>query len=251
MQKFKLGKWLLGIVSFLSVHLAFAGIPVADGVNLSQTTISAMQSVASVMKQIEQYRVQLQQYQTMLQNTTAPAEYIWNQADQTISKLLAAQDTLGYYKNQAGSLEQYLERYQDAAYYESTPCIGSDACSTQDQQSLAEAQKNASNARKRANDALLNSVSNQQDTLRSDADALAGLQRQASDADGQMQAIQAANQLASAQTNQLLQIRSLLIAQQNAQATTAQVSADRDAQQIAGDKRALSGRNNLSTEKAW
>ena len=66
-----------------------------------------------------------------------------------------------------------------------------------------------------------------------------------------MQAIQAANQLASAQANQLLQIRSLLIAQQNAQATSAQVRVDRNAQHTAADKRALSSRNSPSADKGW
>jgi P-type conjugative transfer protein TrbJ len=94
-------------------------------------------------------------------------------------------------------------------------------------------------------------VSKQQDTLLADADALAGLQRQATNAKGQMQAIQAANQLAGAQTNQLLQIRSLLIAQQSAQATKSQVSADREAQKNVADRRVLSGRNSQSTDKKW
>jgi P-type conjugative transfer protein TrbJ len=51
-----------------------------------------------------------------------------------------------------------------------------------------------------------------------------------------MEAIQAANQLASAQTNQLLQIRSLLVAQQNAAATLAQAQADKEAQQAAASE---------------
>lgn len=52
-----------------------------------------------------------------------------------------------------------------------------------------------------------------------------------------MEAIQAANQLASAQTNQLLQIRSLLVAQQSAAATLAQAQADKESQQIAADEK--------------
>lgn len=251
MKKSRSRQWVAVLVIALPFHLALAGIPVVDGVNLSQTTVSAIQSVAAVAKQIEQYKTQLQQYQNMLQNTAAPADYIWSQADQTISKLLAAQDTLSYYKTQAGSLESYLERYQDTIHYENASCIGTDSCSAQDWQAIAQRQSEASAAKKQANDALLTSVSKQQDTLRTDADALVGLQRQATNAEGQMQAIQAANQLASAQTNQLLQIRSLLIAQQNAQATSAQVNADREAQKTVASKRALSGRNSQSTDKKW
>ena len=65
------------------------------------------------------------------------------------------------------------------------------------------------------------------------ATQLQRLQTQAQGATGQMQAIGYANQLASNQANQLLQIRSLLLAQQNALATRAQADADREAQQAA------------------
>ena len=240
--------WLIVALPF---HVALAGIPVIDAANTSQATISAIQNVAAVTKQIEQYTTQLQQYQNMLQNTEAPAAYIWSEADQTISKLLAAQDTLSYYKTQAASLEQYLSHYQDTAHYDEAPCIGADTCTTQDQEAIANAQSQATTARKKANDALLTSVSNQQGTLQADADTLARLQRSATNATGQMQAIQSANQLASAQTNQLLQIRSLLIAQQNALATSAQIEADRDAQRLAASNKALAGRNSKSSDKEW
>lgn len=59
------------------------------------------------------------------------------------------------------------------------------------------------------------------------------LQSSAQGATGQMQAIGYANQLASHQANQLLQIRGLLIAQQNVLATRDQALADREAKQDA------------------
>ncbi len=61
-----------------------------------------------------------------------------------------------------------------------------------------------------------------------------------------MEAIQAANQLASAQTNQLLQIRSLLVAQQNAAATLAQAQADKEAQQAAASEQLRNGDEMIS-----
>jgi P-type conjugative transfer protein TrbJ len=63
------------------------------------------------------------------------------------------------------------------------------------------------------------------------------LQSSAQGSNGQLQAIGYANQLASHQSNQLLQIRGLLIAQQNALATRNQALADNEAkQQAASDK---------------
>ena len=241
------------LLAIATTHLqpALAGIPVADGLNLGQTTISAMQSVAAVVKQIEQYRTQLMQYENMLQNTVAPSSYIWDQADQTITKLLEAQNTLSYYRNQAGSLENYLSKFQDASHYSASPCFGTQTCSDQDKRAIVTARAEASTARKLSTDALLMSVDRQQNTLQRDANNLANMQRQAVNAEGQMQAIQSANQLASAQANQLIQIRSLIVAQQSAVATEAQIAGDRESQQQAADQHALSGNNSQSAERSW
>ena len=241
------------LLAIATTHLqpALAGIPVADGLNLGQTTISAMQSVAAVVKQIEQYRTQLMQYENMLQNTAAPSSYIWDQADQTITKLLEAQNTLSYYRNQAGSLENYLSKFQDTSHYSTSPCFGSQTCSDQDKRAIVTARAEASTARKLSTDALLMSVDRQQNTLQRDANNLANMQRQAVNAEGQMQATQSANQLASAQANQLIQIRSLIVAQQSAVATEAQIAGDRESQQQAADQHALSGNNSQSAERSW
>lgn len=237
-------------ISSQPVHAG--GIPVIDVTNVMQTTISAINNVQSVQKQIEQYTTQLQQYQNMLQNTLAPAAYVWDQVNGTINKLLQAQDMLNYYKNQAGNIDAYLSRYQDVAYYRASPCFTATGCTDARRQALADAQVNGSEAQKRANDAVLKGVDQQQQTLITDAANLRSLQAQASSAQGQMQAIQAANQLASAQTNQLLQLRGLLVAQQAAAATRAQIVADREAQQAAAGVQLRDGSNiTHSAPKSW
>ncbi|EOC0478874.1 P-type conjugative transfer protein TrbJ [Cronobacter turicensis] len=243
---------LVSFVASIMTLPAQAGIPVIDSTNVVQTTISAVNNVQAVAKQIQQYQTQLQQYENMLQNTVAPAAYIWDQTNSTINRLLQAQDTLNYYKNQAGSLDSYLKRYQDISYYRSSPCFKSNIVCTADEISaLRSADQNSSEARKKANDAVFKVIDQQQETLRSDANKLADLQSQVTGATGQMQAIQAANQLASAQANQLLQIRSILVAQQNAAATVAQVQADREAQQSVADEKTLSGVNTPSPKRIW
>lgn len=238
---------MLGVV--ISAHAQ--GIPVIDTTNIAQTTVSAIQNVAAVEKQIQQYETQLQQYQNMLQNTLAPAAWVWDQANQTINKLLAAQDVLTQFKSQAGSLDQYLSRYEDVSYYRSSPCFTSSGCTNAQRQALLDAQANGSSSIKAANDAVLKGVDQQQQTLTADAVNLRSLQSQATSATGQMQAIQAANQLASAQANQLLQIRGLLVAQQAAEATRAQVAADREAQQMAASSQFLGGTSKPSSDKQW
>ncbi len=210
-----------------------SGIPVFDGANMIQTTISALQNVAAVAKQVQQYQTQLQQYQNMLQNTLTPSNYIWDQASQTISSLLSAQDTLSYYKQQIGSISQYLDQYKDLNYYLNSSYFSLQGGSATDRQAILTANSNAYEARKKANDAVLMNVDQQQTALVNDASNLQRLQSQATGVQGQLEAIQAANQFASAQNNQLLQIRSILIAQQNAEATRQQAIADKEAQQAA------------------
>ena len=215
---------------------AQAGIPVIDGGNLVQNVMSAMEAVAQTAKQIEQYQTQLQQYENMLQNTMAPAAYIWDQAQATMNKLLAAQDTLAYYENQLGSLDAYLSKFQDVAYYRGSPCFnGTGGCTPAERAAMEQNRALASESQKKANDALFQGIKEQQKALTADARTLEQLQGKAQGATGQLQAIGYANQLASQQANQLLQIRTMLTAQHNAEA--ARIAAELDAE-ARGDARA-------------
>ncbi|WIX33917.1 P-type conjugative transfer protein TrbJ [Salinicola sp. JS01] len=206
---------------------AQAGIPVIDGGNLSQNIMTAMESVAQTLKLIEQYQTQLQQYENQLQNTMAPAAYIWDRTQSTINDLIQATNTLQHYQNQLGSLDAYLGKFQDVAYYRSSPCFNGGGCTDAERAAMDENRRLASESQKAANDALFRGLDQQQDNLASDARQLERLQSAAQGADGQLAAIGYANQLASNQANQLLQIRSLLIAQQNAEA--ARLAAELDA----------------------
>ncbi|PWF22996.1 P-type conjugative transfer protein TrbJ [Corticimicrobacter populi] len=217
---------------------AHAGIPVIDGGNLTQNIVTALQQVAAVQKQIEQYQTQLQQYENMLQNTLAPAAYIWDQAQTTIDRLIAAQNTLAYYESQLGSLDRYLSKFQDIAYYRSSPCFnGSGGCTPAEEAAMAENRRLASESQKKANDALFQTISDQQKALRNDARTLERLQTAAQGANGQLQAIGYANQLASQQAHQLLQIRTMLTAQQNAEAARIAAELDAEAQGEAMEER--------------
>ena len=73
----------------------------------------------------------------------------------------------------------------------------------------------------------------QQKNMVNDAANLQRLQTGAQGAQGQVEAIGYANQLASHASNQLLQIRGLLIAQQNVIATRNQALANKEAQEAA------------------
>lgn len=231
---------------------ASAGIPVADGLNLSQTTVTAMQQVAQVTKQIQQYKTQLEQYENMLQNTVAPGAYIWSEVNSVINKVVSAQQTLDYYKNQSGSIDSYLSKYENVNYYRNSPCFQPGGCSDSERAALETRRADSSDAVKRANADVIKSVDQQQQTLNTDAQKLQQLQSQATGATGQMQALQAANQLAAAQGNQLLQIRGMLLAQNQAAATLAQQQADRQSQEDASSVKLRDKTNvNRTSPSTW
>ena len=212
---------------------ASAIIPVIDGVNLTQNIMTAIEAVAHTAKQIEQYRTQLQQYENMLRNTAAPAAYIWDDAQATMDNLRQATDTLAYYKRQLGSIESYTAKFQDANFYRSSPCFATTGCTPAEFEAMQANERLASEAQKKANDAMFAGLARQQDGITADARRLQLLQSNAQSASGQMQALQNASMLASQQANQLLQIRSLLVVQHTMMATQAQATADREAKENA------------------
>lgn len=209
---------------------------VIDAANVTQTTVTAMESIAQTSKQIQQYQTQLQQYENMLRNTAAPATNIWDQAQATMTQLRTSIDTLSHYKNTLGSVDTYLGKFKDMNTHQASRCFSYNGCSQAEWEAMQASQRLGSEAQKKANDALFRGLDRQQDGMVADARQLERLQASAQGAQGQVQAIGYANQLASHQANQLLQIRALLIAQQNAIATRNQVLADREAKQMAAHK---------------
>jgi P-type conjugative transfer protein TrbJ len=236
-----------------------AGIPVIDVTNIVQTTTTALEEVTQTAKQVQQYATQIQQYQTqiqqyqnMLQNTAAPVFQIWDQAQSTMNSLRSIIDTLSFYKQQLGSIDIYLSKFRDVNYYRNSPCFNGGICSDATRAAmLADQQAYQSESQKKANDALFKGLDKQQDAMQSDASTLQRLQLGAQNATGQMQALGFANQLASSQANQLLQIRGLLIAQQNAAATRAQALADDEAMRAAADAHARRGVNVSSQPRSY
>ncbi|SEA65596.1 P-type conjugative transfer protein TrbJ [Nitrosospira multiformis] len=231
--------------------LQAGGIPVFDAANMQQNVISAIEGVNQTMKMVEQYQLQLLQYENMLRNSVAPTAYVWNQAQMTTMRLMGAMNTLQYYRNQAGSLDGYLLRYQNPSYYMNSPCFGPNGCTVEERSHLETNRRLNADGEKLANDAMIRSLELQELELQADAARLEQLQRNAEDAPGQMAAIQAANQLASNQASQLMQIRALLIAQQNAEAARQARIADIEAQQAAAAVQARQGTFKKSTPQEW
>lgn len=231
--------WAAGAAGALAAAAQAGGIPVIDAGNLRE-------AMAQTLQQIEQLKTQSAQLKHMEQNTKAPDAYLWDQAATTMEQLRQAMATLEHYQQQAGGLEAYLAQFQDLAHYRRAPCVHS-ACAAGEGAQAARATARdttqlGSQAQKKANDALLRGLDHQHNAVQADARQLQRLQSHAQGATGQMQASGFANQLASHQAHQLLQIRGLLIAEQNAVATRQQVLADREARQQAALEAALAPR---------
>ncbi|MCP5245898.1 MAG: P-type conjugative transfer protein TrbJ [Burkholderiales bacterium] len=227
-------KRITGIVAVLFAMLGAnanaGGIPVIDAVNIKQTTVAAIENVSQTLKQIQQYQTQLQQYENMIRNTLAPPAYVWAQAQYTMNKLMHLTNTIRYYGQRYGGLDGYLQRFRNVNYYRSSPCFTLEGeCDKSAWGILKQGQDASTDAQKNANDAELRGLDHHSQQIPLDAAQLQILQQRTQTAEGQMEALQYANQLAAHQANQLLQIRHLLIAQHNAINAQNQAKVDQEA----------------------
>ncbi|MDG6882813.1 conjugal transfer protein TrbJ [Phocoenobacter uteri] len=228
MKTFKL-KSLLAILvlSSISVKSTAGGIPTFDGLNVVQSTISALNTVHQYQKQIQEYRTQLLQYENQLRNSLAPAAYIWAEAQQTMQDLQRTVNALQNLQNQMGGVNEYLKRFKDISYYQNANCYYTPQDCIEE---FKEQREIFSKLQNRANEDLYKGIDFQQEQLNRDARKLQNLQSNAQSAQGQMAALQYANQLAAEQSNQILQLRAILLTQMKALNVAQQVSASRQAQ---------------------
>jgi len=211
----------LFVVAALPISSPAGGIPVIDLSNLTQNVITALHQVSAYAQQVQQYQLQLQQYANQIRNTVAPAAQVWQQAQQTMNSVMG---TVKMFQGGQSQLQSYLNQFQNVNYWLSAS------------PSSYTWQTAGSMAQKQANDALVNGIVAQQAQIRADAATLERLQSQASTAEGQMAALMAANQLVALQQEQLLQIRALLVQEQQALAARAQTLANDEAMREAATK---------------
>lgn len=228
-----------------------AGIPVFDAANLQQAAISAVEAVNQTIKQIEQYALQLQQFEDQIKNSVAPAAYVWDRAQRTMDKIISLQNQLDFYMEQAGNVDTYLRKFGNVAAYRGSPYFQPGGNTEANRKSLMEAEELGANARKNANDNVVKTLQNQQAALKDDAANLEKLQAQAQSAQGRMEALQYANQLASHQSNQLLQLRALFMAQIASDNAREQTEAAREARRQAMEEQAKENRYRKSADVDW
>lgn len=210
-------------------------------------------AIVQIAKQAEMIANQVKAYENMLQNTLAPAMYVYDQVQEKMQTLMQAKDTIEQFKNQYGGISNYLSKFRDVNYYRQSPCFkASFKCSPKELQELHDGLSFGSEQQKKSNDSWMKGIEAQQKGINDDVKTLQKLQKQASSAKGQMQALGAANQLASAEINQLMQIREAMLAANTAIAARQQALQDVEAmQKAAGDALRKDSTKIINSKKSW
>jgi P-type conjugative transfer protein TrbJ len=219
-----LGAIAAGLLAAAPAHKAFAQIPVTDVAGNAQWVQQTMTQIKSLAQQAQSYAAQLQQYQTQLQqyanmvtNTVALPQEVWSTVQSDIMRVQALSNAASLLSGNSGSL---ITRLQGASAYvnQAGSLANIPSQITGYQQAIG---NNLS--------AMGKVLGIQQGMETSNAALLATLQQHSQSATGQMQAIQAGNELAHAQATQLMQIQATLSATAQMQATEMAVNADRRA----------------------
>lgn len=167
--------------------------------------------------QLQQYQTQLEQYANMVTNTVALPQEIWGTVQSDIMQVQALSNAASLLSGNSGSM---ISRLQSAsAYANQVASLGNIAGQVSTwQQTIG---NNLST--------MGRTLGLQQSQQQNQAAILQALQQHSQSAQGQMQAIQAGNELAGANAAQLAQIQATLTATAQMQASDAAVAADRRA----------------------
>jgi P-type conjugative transfer protein TrbJ len=205
-------------------HRVSAQIPVTDvagNAQWIQQTLTQIKTLAqeaqSYGTQLQQYQTQLQQYANMVTNTVALPQQVWSTVQGDIMRVQALSNAASLLSGNSGSL---IARLQNVSAYANQGGSLANIPSqiTGYQQTMG---TNLST--------MGRTLGMQQGMETNNAALLATLQQHSQSAQGQMQAIQAGNELAHAQATQLMQIQATLSATAQMQATQMAVDADRKA----------------------
>ena len=221
---------LLLAALFISVGCSegFA-LAVFDGSNLAQNVVSAQEAIRHTQNQIQSLTNQLNQYKRMLQDAMNPGSWGWGDIQDTLNQLQNTMGTINSITGSAGGLDQFLDSfgshsmYRESGEYYGTgnPALYSGDLAGMDMQ-------------KQSADDMLKLIKEQQEAMQRYSDDLESLKSKASSAEGQQEAIQAGNELASMQIQLLSQIHALLLAQNTMLAAQLETETNRQAQQRMG-----------------
>jgi type IV secretion system protein TrbJ len=219
--------------------LALGVWPVYDAPNhatglaqLQQQVTSATQNVASVLKQVDQYALQMQQYRQQLmqyaqqlKDAALPVSQIYGQVQKTMGDMMNLVN-----QAQGSQMLSYIQQYKDLnGWLQSNGYYNNPTVPIQQGYAL----------QKSTNDTALQMAQAERQALLNDAQQFQALQNAAGSADGADKLLSYANQIAAQETQQLMQLRTLInqLLEENAARDAA--LANRQAQMDAATQKGL------------
>ena len=231
-------KKIIGVILILaSINVSASGIPTVDVVGNLQRILQYVEDAAQTLGQFQQIehqvnglRNQTRQIENQLKTLKNLNSYNWqdylniiNQLD-TIAKKA---DALAF---STANLGGEYDKYRDQAYYEANADFYNRQQAAQTRWSA-----NASGTIKSSAAVL----SAQHNDLKADGTRLNQLQNASSGVDGEVQAMQAGNQLAAFTSKQMMQVRNLLMNQQQMDIQERAQKAEKEALQAAASRKFL------------
>lgn len=214
---------LAGLVNVVALRPAKAQFAVAC-VNCSTMWTQLLQygkEAQSLATQLQQYQTQLQQYANMITNTAALPQEVWGTVQSDILRVQSLSNAASLLSGNAGTI---ITRLQSAsAYGNQIAGLGDIAGQFTTWQQTIGSNLNT----------LGHTLGLQQSQQQNEAAILQALQQHSQSARGQMQAIQASNELAGANAAELAQIQATLVSTAQLQATGLAVQTDRQASEDA------------------
>ena len=170
------------------------------------------QQVYSVGVQLQQYRTQILQYLNMIQNTVALPQQLWSMVTNDIQQIRNLANIGALLAGNAGGITAKLAQFDAAA----SQVLGlSDIVNKYNAWSQMAGQNVT---------AMQLSFGMAQNQMHSDAALVSAIQAQSGSATGQLQVLQAANEMASVQVSQTMQLHQTMMSQ--GQAIAAYMNAD-------------------------
>lgn len=202
---------------------------VFDGSNLAQNLISAQEAIRHTQNQIQMLTGQLNQYKRMLQDAMNPGTWGWGDIQDTLNQLKNSMGTINSISGTSGDLNQFLNSFgSHSKYHQSGEYYGTG------NPALYSGDLAGMDLQKQSADDMLKLIKEQQDAMQKYSDDLESLKNKASSAEGQQEAIQAGNEIASMQIQLLSQIHALLMAQNTMMAAQLETATNQQAQQRMG-----------------
>ncbi len=223
-------KFCLLVVLSLCLHCGRGhAMAVFDGSNLAQNVVSAQEAIRHTQNQIQMLTNQLNQYKRMLQDAMNPGSWEWGDIQDALEQVTNSMGSLDSFGGTAGGMNQFLDAFgSHSKYHESGEYYGTG------NPSLYSGDLAGIDMQKQAADDMFTLIMEQRESMEQYAEELERLKSTASSAEGQQEAIQAGNQLASQQIQLLSQIHALLLAQNTMLAAQLETETNRQAQQRMG-----------------